>query len=139
MTIPSPISRQQLAAINKRSLHYAIDTAEKDYHIALALSLIADSPLKSLLVFKGGTALHHCYLPQYRFSEDIDFSTLQREGLALETVKDALEHGGLFEVRKEYVSGATIKIERLRYLGILDQPRAIKVEIDHLQNIVLPP
>lgn len=139
MTIPSPISRQQLAAINKRSLHYALDTAEKDYYITVALSLIADSPLRTLLVFKGGTALHHCYLPQYRFSEDIDFSTLVREGLTLETVKAAVEREGLFEVRKEFVSGATIKIERLRYPGILDQPGAIKVEIDHLQNVVLPP
>lgn len=139
MTLPAPISRQQLVLLNKRLLQYALDIAEKDYYIAVAVALIADSPLKTLLVFKGGTALYHCYLPQHRFSEDIDFSTLHQERLTLETVKAALERGGLFEVRKEFVSRATIKIERLRYPGILDQSGAIKVEIDHLQNVVLPP
>ncbi len=139
MNLPAPISRQQLVAINKRTLGYTLDTAERDYYITLALAIIADSPLSEKLVFKGGTALHHCYLPQYRFSEDIDFSTREREGLSLGVVKDILERDGLFQVRKEYVSPATIKIERLWYPGILDQPGAIKVEIDHLQNVVLPP
>ena len=95
MNIPAPISRQQLQTINKRTLGYTLDTAERDYYITLALALIADSPLSTMLVFKGGTALHHCYLPQYRFSEDIDFSTLEREGLSLDLVKGILEHDGL--------------------------------------------
>lgn len=60
-------------------------------------------------------------------------------GVTLDTVTTALEEGGLFQVRKQFVSPATIKIERLRYAGILDQPGAIKVEIDNLQNVVLPP
>ena len=34
--------------------------------------------LAESLVFKGGTALHHCYLPQHRFSEDLDFTSLVR-------------------------------------------------------------
>lgn len=139
MTTLSPISRQQLAAINKRTLQYTLDIAEKDYFLGVALSLIAASPLKEKLVFKGGTAIHHCYLPQYRFSEDIDFSTLDQQGLTAETIKRVLEQGGLFQVRKQHVSHATIKIERLWYPGILDQPGAIKVEIDHMQQVVLPP
>lgn len=92
-----------------------------------------------MLVFKGGTALHHCYLPQLRFSEDIDFSCRVPGRVTLAQVKSAPEKGGLLEVRKEYVSPATIKIERLRYAGILGQPGAIKVEIDHLQNVLLEP
>jgi predicted nucleotidyltransferase component of viral defense system len=58
MTNISPISRQQLAAINKRTLNYPLGTAEKDYFLAAALSLIAESPMRDNLVFKGGTALH---------------------------------------------------------------------------------
>jgi predicted nucleotidyltransferase component of viral defense system len=139
MTIPSLISRQQLQAITSRTLKYALGTAEKDYFITVALSLIADSHLRDKLVFKGGTALHHCYLPQHRFSEDIDFSSKGREGLTLGAVKLVLENEGLFEVRKEFVSPATIKIERLWHPGILGQPGAIKVEIDQVQNVVLPP
>jgi hypothetical protein len=50
-----------------------------------------------------------------------------------------LEATEQFVVRKRYESPATIKIERLWYAGILAQPGAIKVEIDRVQNVVLPP
>src|SRR3989304_4789587 len=30
--------------------------------------------LKEALIFKGGTCLKKCYLPEYRFSEDLDFT-----------------------------------------------------------------
>ena len=33
--------------------------------------------LRDTLVFKGGTALRKCYFGDYRFSEDLDFSTLK--------------------------------------------------------------
>jgi predicted nucleotidyltransferase component of viral defense system len=138
MTLPPQITRAQLQATNQRTLGYTLAMAEKDYFLAVALALLADSPLRDVLVFKGGTALHHCYLPQYRFSEDVDF-TSSRQDLALADVKSALERDGRFEVRKEYVSTATIKIERLRYPGILGQSGAIKVEIDQVQSVVLPP
>ena len=103
----------------------------------LALKLIAESPLAKRLVFKGGTALHHCYLPQYRFSEDLDFTTPDKT-LDADTVVNTLTRDGLFEVKKLFTSTATIKVERLRFPGVLAQPGAIKVEIDRLQNVVLP-
>lgn len=34
---------------------------------------------KDSLVFKGGTALRKCYFPGYRFSEDLDFTSLDPE------------------------------------------------------------
>ncbi len=139
MIIPIPPTRQQLQAINQHTKKYPLDIAEKDYYLCAALSILAQSPLVNMLVFKGGTALHHCYLPQYRFSEDLDFSCLRKNELEFDQVQATLEHGGLFEVRKKYISPATFKIERLRYAGILDQMGAIKVEIDHLQNVVLEP
>jgi hypothetical protein len=43
------------------------------------------------------------------------------------------------EVKKDYVSWATIKIEKLQYSGPLGQPNSLKVEIDFLQNVILPP
>lgn len=113
--------------------------AEKDFHLAAALALIAQSPLADVLMFKGGMAIHHCYLPQLRFSEDLDFSCRIPGHVTLDEIKAVLEAGGLFEVRKTFTSPATIKIERLRYGGILAQPGVIKVEIDHLQNVLLLP
>ncbi|MDO9555819.1 MAG: nucleotidyl transferase AbiEii/AbiGii toxin family protein [Atribacterota bacterium] len=29
------------------------------------------SPLKNILLFKGGTCIKKCYIPDYRFSEDL--------------------------------------------------------------------
>lgn len=132
------ITKQQLQLINRKTLKYPLDIAEKDYHLALAVKLISESPLGEKLVFKGGTAIHHCYLPQHRFSEDLDFTSLDHE-LDMSTVTETLESSGDFTVKKKYESPATIKIERLSYKGILDQPGAIKVEIDRKQNVVLPP
>lgn len=132
------ISRQQLQLINRKQLRYPLDIAEKDYYLTLAMQRIASSDLGATLVFKGGTALHHCYLPQQRFSEDLDFTSLD-QAVTLAVVRELLTAGELFQVRKEYESRATIKIERLWYSGILEQPGAIKVEIDRVQNVVLPP
>ena len=132
------ITRQQLKIRNRRTLKYPLDIAEKDYYLTEAIKLISESPLGEQMVFKGGTALHHCYLPQYRFSEDLDF-TSQDHTLTLDTVVSTLESTNQFTVRKRYESPATIKIERLWYAGILAQPGAIKVEVDRAQNVVLPP
>jgi predicted nucleotidyltransferase component of viral defense system len=131
------LTRAQLEIINKRTLHYPLQVAEKDYFLALAVREIARSSLEKKLVFKGGTAIHHCYLPQYRFSEDLDFTSLDPK-ISAEEIQSALESGGLFKAQKVFTSGFTIKIERLQYQGLLGQPGNIKVEVDFQQNVVLP-
>jgi len=132
------ITRQQLEIINRKSLKYPLHIAEKDYLLALVLQVIATSNLGKTLVFKGGTALHHCYLEQYRFSEDLDFSSNQT-AVSLEEVRKIFEEVDYLSIKKDYLSGATVKIERLQYVGPLVQPNSLKVEIDFLQNVVLPP
>ncbi|MBI9046908.1 MAG: nucleotidyl transferase AbiEii/AbiGii toxin family protein [Anaerolineaceae bacterium] len=128
--------RQQLELINRKTLRYPLQIAEKDYFLALAIQLIYSSTLKNKLVFKGGTALHHCYLPQKRFSEDLDFTSIGP--ISLDEIKAVLEAEGIFRVNKVYQSDFTLKIERLQYQGLLGQPGNIKFEVDHHQNIVLP-
>ena len=67
------LTKSQLQIINRRSsLRYPLDAAEKDYFLALVSKKVYESPLKEKLVFKGGLALHHTYLSQLRFSEDLD-------------------------------------------------------------------
>lgn len=131
------LDKSDLLLINK-TLKYPLMTAEKDYFLALVSKIIYDSPLKDCLIFKGGTALHHTYLPQLRFSEDLDFSSNQKP-LTLEEVRAIFEPYEFLSVKKEYMSGATIKIERLLYIGPLTHANSLKVEIDFLQNVVLPP
>ena len=53
------------------------DIIEKDYALSYVLAGIANQPvLKKTLVFKGGTALKKVYFGDYRFSEDLDFTSL---------------------------------------------------------------
>ena len=131
------LNRAQLEIINRRTLRYPLQVAERDYFLALAIQQISQSPLKDKLVFKGGTAIHHCYLPQYRFSEDLDFTSLD-SAIKPEDILSVLEAKDLFKANKVYTSDFTIKIERLQFGGLLGQPGNIKVEVDFQQNVVLP-
>ena len=131
------ISRQQLELLNRKSIRYPLHIAEKDYILALVLQLISTSSLGKKLVFKGGTCLHHCYLKQQRFSEDLDFSSGQ-ESISLEETQEILTSVDYLTIKKHYQSIATLKIERLLYTGPIGFPNSIKVEIDVLQNVLLP-
>jgi len=131
------LTRQQLEIINRKSLRYPLHIAEKDYFLALVMQIITASSTGKTLIFKGGTALHHCYLDQYRFSEDLDFSS-NRQLLSIEEVRKIFDNIDYLSIKKDYLSEATIKIEKLQYTGPLIQPNSLKVEIDVLQNVLLP-
>ena len=62
---------------------------ERDYCLSWFLVGLSRSPLRERLLFKGGTALKKCYFPEYRFSEDLDF-TLAEE-VPFETIRAELE------------------------------------------------
>lgn len=54
------------------------EVLEKDYALSYLLAGIAQTPsLGEKIVLKGGSALEKLYYPGYRFSEDLDFSTLK--------------------------------------------------------------
>lgn len=131
------LNKSDLSILNKRTFKYKLADAEKDYLLAVVSKIIYESPLRDKIVFKGGTAIHHCYLPQTRFSEDLDFTSLDKS-ITLEEVKEVFRSVDFLEVKDEYVSRATIKIERLKYTGPLGLPNSLKIEIDYMQNVVLP-
>lgn len=154
------LSRRELEVINRRNHRYPLHVAEKDYLLSVVCRLIAASSLGGSLVFKGGTALHHSYLPSLRFSEDLDFtftaeyvdqggmgddarSWSTRRDLSKKEVLDEivhlLEQYDFLEVKKSYVSDFTIKIERLSFVGPLGQPNSLKIEVDMEQAVLLPP
>jgi len=52
-----------------------LEIVQKDYAISYLLASIAQTPgLGEKVVLKGGTALKKLYYPNYRFSEDLDYS-----------------------------------------------------------------
>ena len=95
----------RLARIGGRRLPEAV--LERDYCIAWFLVGLATSPVRDVLVFKGGTALKRCYFGDYRFSEDMDF-TLGQE-IALGQVLSGLR-GLCGEVERQ--SGVVIRVVR---------------------------
>ncbi len=66
--------------IDQKATEFGLGSAavEKDYvHGRVLHALYSGSPLGSQLVLKGGNCLRKAYLPDTRFSKDLDFSSLQ--------------------------------------------------------------
>ncbi|MDP9077106.1 MAG: nucleotidyl transferase AbiEii/AbiGii toxin family protein [Bacteroidota bacterium] len=52
-------------------------TVDKDWVLGHFIDAIFSIPIcRDSLVFKGGTCLKKCYIPDYRFSEDLDFTSV---------------------------------------------------------------
>jgi hypothetical protein len=122
------------------------DVLERDYCLAWFLCCLAQSDLKAVLAFKGGTALKRCYFADYRFSEDLDFTL--REPLPFEEIRGRLER--VYAAVQEQ-SGITFAFDRedrqahansytfyLRYTGPLPTASDVKVDITINELVVLP-
>lgn len=106
------------------------------------------------LIFKGGTCLRKCYFPDYRFSEDLDFTATKYlspadvEEWITKTVAWISDQGGPdfhiqpihFEVvNDEY--GSESYQARIYYRGPLrwgGSPRTVKLDITRAETILLP-
>ena len=130
------LNKAQLSIINKNNFRYPLAIAEKDYFLAIVLQIIYNSRLKDKLVFKGGTAIHHLYLDQLRFSEDLDFAAL--EAVSIDDLKDVFAPYDFLEIVKYYLSNFSLKVERLKFLGPLGQANSIKLDIDLTQELIGP-
>jgi len=52
-------------------------TIDKDWVLGHFLDAIYSIPIcRDSLIFKGGTCLRKCYFSDYRFSEDLDFTSI---------------------------------------------------------------
>lgn len=55
-------------------------TIDKDWALGHFIDAIFSIPeLRQKLIFKGGTCLKKCYIPDYRFSEDLDFTSTDKD------------------------------------------------------------
>ena len=94
---------------------------ERDYILSWVLAGISNTgALRDTLVFKGGTALKKCYFGDYRFSEDLDFSTLGivPMGAAMEDAVRAACNKAV-ELLDEY---APVEIQCERYVEKFPHP-----------------
>lgn len=121
---------------------------EKDYCLSWFLIGLSNCPLKDILLFKGGTAIKKCYIPDYRFSQDLDF-TLEEE-VSFEHILNSLDIA--FKHTQE-VSGVALNFARrdrhthentytffLRYEGPLPTTsgKEVKVDITIRESIFFP-
>ena len=121
---------------------------ERDYCLSWFLAGLSKTSLTDLLVFKGGTAIKKCYIPDYRFSEDLDFTL--REDVSFEKIEECLAI--VFEYA-ERASGIKLRISRydrhlhenchtffLGYEGPLPSVSAkeVKVDITINEKLVFP-
>jgi predicted nucleotidyltransferase component of viral defense system len=122
------------------------DVLERDYCLAWFLCALAQSDLREVLAFKGGTALKRCYFPEYRFSEDLDFTLLSEitfEGIQkrLESVYATVkESSGIvfgFD-RKDTNSHVNSHTFYLKYTGPLPSGNDVKVDITIREHVVFP-
>lgn len=122
---------------------------ERDYCLSWFLVGLSRSPLRERLLFKGGTALKKCYFPEYRFSEDLDFTlahpvefdTIRRE---IETAFEAARQASgvvLRYARDDRHSHANSYTFFLGYEGPLPSRPAgkeVKVDITVREEVVFP-
>ena len=128
-------------------------TIEKDYVLGWVLKgIFSDELLRESLVLKGGTALRKTYFPEYRFSEDLDFTGTKN--LDLELLKERLNVFTSVITEQSGIEFETIKVEktrdklgeeaydvRLYFIGPrrqrVDPPR-IKLDISYYEELMLP-
>ena len=143
--------------IRRFAARWQVDPMVVDLDYGLGWFLIAfhsAGQVTQSLRFKGGTCLRKCYFPDYRFSEDLDFTAeayLAPQHL-LEAIQRAtrwsIDHDGpdfvalpprLEVVEDEY--GRESYQVRIYYRGPLrwsGTPRAIRVDVTRDEQLLLP-
>jgi len=106
------------------------------------------------LIFKGGTCLRKCYFPDYRFSEDLDFTATKHlsptdiEDWITKSVDWINDHDGpdfrvqpiQFEVVDDEYGSESYQA-RIYYRGPLrwgGSPRTVKLDVTRAEKILLP-
>lgn len=130
------LNRSQLEILNKRGLKYHLQDAEKDYFLALISLILYNSDFKDSLIFKGGTAIYHCYVEQIRFSKDLDFtSTVKLKPVHLEKLFSQYE---IFKIKDCEEKKYSLDIS-VQYSGVLTQTDSIGININTNQRILRKP
>lgn len=129
---------------------------ELDYVLGWALWGLAQTDgIRDRLLFKGGTCLRKCYIPHYRFSEDLDFTAVRwldweefRQGIAGAMARAAEESGINFGVREFYFEvvnneyGKESLHVRIYWYGPHSQkgsPKTVRMDISRGEEVTFEP
>ena len=127
-----------------------------DYVLGWALWGLGSHPyLQPRLLFKGGTCLHKCYFPDYRFSEDLDFTATEQtdwqrlEQAVQETLDRIMTEIGIdfgvqaprTEILKDERDRESLQM-RIYHRGphrSAASPRAIRLDVSGSEAVVFEP
>ena len=130
------LSRAQLEILNKRGLRYNLQDAQKDYFLAIVLKILYRSKVKADLVFKGGTAIYHCYLDQLRFSKDLDFTSKRK--LSRNEIEEVFADCDVLQMKSLEERKFSLDLA-VQYQGLLNQPDSIALNINTNQKVLIKP
>lgn len=113
------------------------DTVDKDYVLGHFLSVFFVT-YKDDLIFKGGTCLRKCYIKNYRFSEDLDFTAREKD-----FVLEKLKLEGIAKTTTAR-TGILFSVGEISRLVFNDEPKGFQVSIkywgaNHSKNQQPPP
>jgi predicted nucleotidyltransferase component of viral defense system len=139
------ISKPELQRLANRE-KVALGLLEKDYVLTELLKALAQAPeLSELLVFKGGTALRKIYFPDWRYSEDLDFTA--KDDIAEAELRERLNNWYLqveqmsqirLTTKMLYKPNGYARI-RVQFLGPLSYPGMIFMDLSFDEPICLEP
>jgi predicted nucleotidyltransferase component of viral defense system len=146
------------AEIRRSAARAKVDPMVIDLDYSLGwflLGLSRNDELRDCLRFKGGTCLRKCYFPDYRFSEDLDFTmetflpATQLEMHFQQIARWVTEQDGpnfqIQPIRFEVVDdeyGSECYQARIYYRGPLQwggSPRTIRIDVTRHEKLSLPP
>lgn len=105
-------------------------TVERDYVLTHILAGIASQVGAERMVFKGGTALRLCWLDNYRYSADLDFSLI--DGLTANDAQDlvtAALDAVAASIGFPLLTLTDDPVPRIAYRGPLGRQRTIKLDL----------
>ena len=121
---------------------------ERDYCLSWFLVGLSRTILRGTLAFKGGTAIKKCFIPDYRFSEDLDFTLLS--DVPFERIQEQFGQAFTYAQQASGIRLAISRIDRhphenshsffMGYEGPLpgSTGKEVKVDITIRERLVFP-
>lgn len=114
---------------------------DKEWVLSYLLYAIISMPeLKDIMIFKGGTCLKKCYFPDYRFSEDLDFTILDSNfNFNARIVNKIIKKATELSFDENYNRGILFKLKKIEPTQSKDEEQGYKIYIhywgaDHRKN-----
>src|SRR3989344_3720277 len=123
----------------------ALSVIEKDYALTWVLYGLSKTEFRKYFIFKGGTALRKIYFPDWRYSEDLDFTISKKFSEdELREVIDKINHflsemAGITLNIKSLHSNPEYAQIKIQFLGPLNNKNTIKLDLSFNEPIILTP